>query len=983
MRLRYLRGTAIATALAAAGWTGAAAAQSTSSSPADTEVEAVVVTGSRLLTTRQADALPLRIVSAEELEAQGSPALVDVIRSMPEAAGSIGNSNSSQAGKGQGFEASESFNLRGLGAERNLVLFNGRRMPLVSGTFVNTRSIPMAAIGRLEVLKDAASTTYGSDAMSGVVNFITRDDLEGLEISGRYTWIADSDGDYELDAAYGRQGERWSLLLAGGYQQRGRLRVIDRPWSTPPYSVNPDAGWNFSSNPAQFTPVGAVGPGGVLAATGPRVLDSGCLPLGGIQPFAGFCVNNVQKWQDLVAPAETWQLYGELKYDLNDTTQLWLEATYAEASATVHYPPSFNQPKPITETVLPANINPASYIPGTSPRLFSNWFVPMTNPGLAAYAAANPGQFPAGTTGIFIPIGQWRPYLLGGNPFFGGPGASARQTRDQIQYRLSAGLTGSIGDDFNWSADLSYGRNEHTLLGWDSTGVQIELALRGLGGPNCAWQTAAPGSAGCLWLNPMSNAIESAPINGVASNPSYNAAVANTKELADWLMVPQARYLTSEITELNFAMDGGLGGLALGGGDVRWAAGVQWRRISFNEHDSEYADRTRVPCLNSPLDIPGADVCTPTPYTPLGLAVALEPVDISTDVYAAFVEVNLPVTERFDVTVGARYEDYGSDGGGTFDPQVRAKLDLGDWVSLRASASSTFRAPPLTSLAPNPQGSIPTILGQPRALDVIGNPDLEPEKATTYSFGVLLKAGGLDAAVDYFHYDVEDILTTEPQNAIVNAVFPNGAGGANNCATADPQFLTDHFVFNGACSAAALSKVMLRRINGPALSFSGVDFRASYRIDDVFGGDLTIGVTATRTVTFEFDPFEVAGLKIAGFDAVGKLNAGTLANPLPEWKSVSYLNYQHGPVNLRWSMRYNSAYRDPRQAKTAVGYSIDASTLHDVAAVVDLPYDASLTIAVTNIGDVDPPLARLAEGYDAMTSDPLGRTFRLGLKMKF
>ena len=979
MRLTYLCGTAIAAAIAAGAWSGAASAAEAEAP----EVEAVVVTGSRLLTARQADALPLRIVTSQELEAQGSPALVDVIRAMPEASGSIGNSNSSQAGKGQGFEGSESVNLRGLSPERNLVLLNGRRMPLVSGSFVNTRSIPMAAIGRIEILKDAASTTYGSDAMTGVVNFITRRDFDGLEIGGDYTWIQDTDGDYSLDATWGRVGEGWNVLLSAAYQSRAQLRVADRKWSTPPYGVNPEAGWNFATNPAQFTPVGPIGPGGVLAATGPRAVDVGCSALGAIEPFAGFCVSNVQLWQDLVAPADTYQLYAEFNYTLTPTTDLRLEGSWSGAETIVHYPPSFNQPKPITETVLPGNINPASYIAGTTPRLFNNWFVPINNPGLAAYAAANPGQFPAGSTGIFIPIGQWRPYLLGGNPFFGGPATPAYQTRDQTQFRLSAGLTGTIGDSVNWYADLTYGRNEHELKGWDSSGVQIELALRGLGGPGCNWQTAAPGSPGCQWLNPMSNAIQSAPINGVMSNPGYNPAVANTRELAEWLMIPQTRFLTSETTEFNIGIDGTLGAVSLPGGDIRWAAGFQWRRIAFNETDSEYADRTRVPCLNSPLNIPGADVCTPTPYTPLGLSAAFAPTDITTDIYAGFVELALPVTDRLDVTLGARYEDYGSAGGGTFDPQVRAKLQLLDWLAIRGSASTTFRAPPLTALAPNPLASIPTILGRATALDLMGNPDLEPETASTYTIGLLVQAGGLDAGIDFYSYDIEDILTTEPQNAIVNAVFPNGAGGANNCATVDAQFLADHFVFNGACSAANLAKVMLLRINGPSMTFSGIDIRASYRFDDIFGGELTIGTAANRTLSYDFDAFSVAGLAIPGFDAVGKLNTGTLAHPLPEWKSQTYVNFNRGPVNLRWSMRYSSGYLDTRWATTAVGYDIDATTLHDFAAVIDLPRDVKLTLAVTNITDEEPPLARLPEGYDAMTTDPLGRTFRLGLRMSF
>ena len=154
-------------------------------------------------------------------------------------------------------------------------------------------------------------------------------------------------------------------------------------------------------------------------------------------------------------------------------------------------------------------------------------------------------------------------------------------------------------------------------------------------------------------------------------------------------------------------------------------------------------------------------------------------------------------------------------------------------------------------------------------------------------------------------------------------------------------------------------------------------------VEERCGGELTIGTAANRTLSYDFDAFSVAGLAIPGLDAVGKLNTGTLAHPLPEWKSQSYVNFNRGPVNLRWSMRYSSGYLDTRWATTAVGYDIDATTLHDFAAVIDLPRDVKLTLAVTNITDEEPPLARLPEGYDAMTTDPLGRTFRLGLRMSF
>jgi iron complex outermembrane recepter protein len=966
---------------------------------AETTLEEIVVTGSHILQQGQANALPIRVLSVDDVRLSGAPALLEIIRAMPEVAGSLGNANSSQAGKGQGTEGAENINLRGLGADRNLVLLNGKRMPLLGGAWVNTRLLPWSAIDRMEVLKDSAASTYGSDAMTGVVNFITKRNVEGFEIGGDYTFIEDSDGDYKLDATWGKVADRWNVMLSGGYQETSALSVRDRDWSAPDYLVNPDAGWNFSANPSAFTPVGPIGANGVLAPTAGRQIDAGCRTLGSTVVRFGttdFCINNVQRYQDLVNPTRTYQTYGEFNLQISEDMDLHVEATYSKSLATVDYPPSFNQPKPLTETVLPANINPAGWQAGTSPRLFGNWYVPLENPGLAAYAAANPAQFPANTTGVFIPVGQWRPYLLGGNPFFGkGLDNSSFQRRDQEQYRLSAGLTGKFGGSIDWDANVTWGQNSHYLLGWDQTGVETQLALRGLGGPDCDWQTAAPGSAGCLWLNPMSTAIPGAPINGVATNPGYVASTANDNpELYNWLYRPQERFIQGTTTEVNYVLNGGLESFKLGGGAVQWAAGLQYRRLSFEEHNSEYADRTKVPCLNSPLDIPNADVCTPTPYTPLGLSVAFFPTAIDSDIYAVFGEAMLPFTDRSNVTVGGRYEDYGSNGGSTFSPQLRGKWQVLDWMALRASASTSFRAPPQSSLAPNPVGSIPNINGRPTALDTIGNPDLEPEEATVFSVGMLFQAGNFDAALDYYHYDITDILATEPQNAIVNALFPPGA--PNNCATLDPAFIAAHFEFSGECSAANLSKVKLLRINGPDANFDGLDLRVTYRFDDVMGGALTLQAVGNKTLGFEFDPFTVAGLQIAGFEAVGYLNAGTLAYTLPEDKWSGFVNYNRGPVNARWSVRYNSAYTDQRRLAApgtvvfpegATGNLIDqeigSTTLHDFAAVIDLPRSVSLTLAVSNIFDEEPEQVRLPEGYDAMTADLLGRNYRLGLRMKF
>jgi outer membrane receptor for ferrienterochelin and colicin len=118
-----------------------------------------------------------------------------------------------------GLEGTSNVNLRGLGPARTLVLINGHRQtysPFAVGEqaqlFVDTNMIPRAAIGRVEVLKDGAAALYGSDAIAGVVNFITRDDLQGLEVSGNYSmWDGNDDGDYDASHRLRHPGRRLEL----------------------------------------------------------------------------------------------------------------------------------------------------------------------------------------------------------------------------------------------------------------------------------------------------------------------------------------------------------------------------------------------------------------------------------------------------------------------------------------------------------------------------------------------------------------------------------------------------------------------------------------------------------------------------------------------------------------------------------------------------------------------------------------------------
>src|SRR5687768_13777929 len=178
---RYFCGASMPVAAFAFGLAGQAAAQAQAAAPAD--IEEVVVTGSYIVGTREDAIQNVDVTTADDLVKQGSPTTVNLVKNLPAAQSSIGESNRF-LGTAAG---AATVNLRGFGSSRTLVLFNGQRMAnspaAVAIESVDINFIPNIAIGRIEILKDGAAATYGSDAVGGVVNFITRRDLDGFEVT--------------------------------------------------------------------------------------------------------------------------------------------------------------------------------------------------------------------------------------------------------------------------------------------------------------------------------------------------------------------------------------------------------------------------------------------------------------------------------------------------------------------------------------------------------------------------------------------------------------------------------------------------------------------------------------------------------------------------------------------------------------------------------------------------------------------------------
>ena len=220
------------------------------------EPEEITVTGSFI--KQDANDASMQVVTMDRslLELQGSPSMVDLFKNLSASHGIIGE-NSSWYGTGQNLaESVSNVNLRGLGASRTLVLINGRRQVyvparLVSGRFVDVNAIPQVAIERIDVLKEGAAAIYGSDAMGGVVNFHTRKDFDGFELSASHDSFENA-GDSTIAGIWGVDvGDNAHLVVAAEHYRRQELQAGEREWGLREFAglLN---GWSSVGNPGTF-----------------------------------------------------------------------------------------------------------------------------------------------------------------------------------------------------------------------------------------------------------------------------------------------------------------------------------------------------------------------------------------------------------------------------------------------------------------------------------------------------------------------------------------------------------------------------------------------------------------------------------------------------------------------------------------------------------------------------------------------------------
>jgi iron complex outermembrane receptor protein len=947
-------------------------------------LEVIVVTGSHIGGAAENAALPVDVLTEEDIAKQGSPTLVELLKQLPSSGAVLGDSNQF-AGLSQGQEGTGSVNLRGLGAPRTLVLLNGRRLAaaaLSATGAVDTNMMPTAAIGRVEVLKDGAAATYGSDAIGGVVNFITRTGFTGLDLAADYKHVDGSDGDYRASVTWGSSSDRADFLVSAGYQHRSELMSTDRDWAMRPFAENPQGGWSGNANPGSFRRVTATG----AALGSANVADPQCAALGSVSLSPASCQWNYVKFDALAEEENKYQVFSSLDFDLGEHTSAHFDALYANTDVP-HQPlsPSYGANNFPTGAALNAGASAVA----------SRYVVPCSNPGLQdmftrfpAFAAAiggdgcvNASGAPAGS---LTAIAGWRPFGESGNLVQGGD--SQIDKRSHEAFRLSAGLKGDLTDLTSWDVAVTYMENRGERFNYDILVNRLQLALAGFGGPNCTGNV--PGAGGCQWLNPFSNAIERNVVTGEV-NPQYNAPVRNTAELNAWLQQPLDFEAKTDLTVLDAVLNGEMP-FKLGAGNIGWALGAQWRDNGYETSVNDLANVNVTPCTDS-VNNPAA-TCSAA-LGPFMFLSGYSPMSVDQQVWAVFGELSVPIVETLNAQLAVRYEDYGGRTGSTTNPKLALRWQMLPQLAWRASVGTTFRGPTPIQLDSSSGTSLQAIAATnftSRAVDSFGNPDLEPETADTLNLGAILEIGNFHATADYWRFKFEDPITTPPFNGIASNVVPT-AGGLADCSAPLRDLVTfdgGNTCTQGVTTGANMVRVRVDLINGAPVETSGIDLDLGYTFDDVLRGTLDLTAYGSYVLEYQIDQLTYRGVPlVAAYDAVGYLNYDRSQNSLPEMKASAFANYEHGDHNVNLGASYISSYEDNRASlftpASPKGRTIPSIVVWDLSYQLRLPSQTTVSLSIENLMDEDPAFARTELSYDTYVGNALGRTFRVGVRQVF
>ncbi len=892
----------------------------------------VEITGSSIKRIESEGALQVQTLTRTDIDRTG----VQTTEQLLQTVSAISSSGALATAMGAGLSTygASGVSLRGLGEERTLVLLNGKRLAAFAGgggTAVNVNNIPLAAIDRVEILKDGASAIYGSDAVAGVVNFILKKNFEGYEIGGTYGTPTTSGGgqQYQANIVAGWGDvtkDSFNLTVSGQYAKNKELFGIDREFSKtgnkPPYFESGATGQGNIQGPwavgvpvagqtAEYLGGSGSGYGNPMASPANKCGQIN-MALAPSLSAAGkpFCNFDTGPFVGLLGETETTSLTGNFVFRLNDQVEFFADGLWAKTKVISTY-----QPSPLRTSFLETDEEFDKQ--GVDRVLLMGPANP--NYGIAAdYLNANGfGSFVGQPLGITARVFDFGPRT--GND-------------ESTQWRLAAGARGEF---LNQSYNVALTYNENELDGTVTDGYFSQVGF--------AKATQLPGSD---W-NPWS----------LNQSKAFNDAIASAKYVGGTLSGKST----------NTVVDATLSGdiMQLPAGALQYAAGYQYRA----------EDLTQTP---APAQFSG-DIA--------GLGGATKPIDADRTINAFYGELNIPVVKNFDVGVALRWDDY-SDFGSTTNWKGNFRWQPVQQLMVRGSYATGFRAPTLSDLyspqvlQTSSQFDDP-VTGQTdlQVNDLNGgNPDLEPETSKQFSLGLVLQPmPNLSIGLDYFDIQVEDVISAPSTQEIVS-----------QAALGNPAY-TNLVIRNPANNQIVSTKTLLA--NTGKMEVQGMDLDVRYR--EKFGpGLLGLFLNSTYYFKFDQStPGAGTSQKVAttvdsqGGPVIASTNGQDGYGVILRYKQYASATWTQGDWATTLGNNYATGYHagwDLNGNPTRIG----SMSLWDLQVAYTGFKNTMLTLGARNILDTQPDTFvnvsnAFQSGYDPSQYDPRGRFVYLTGTFKF
>lgn len=992
----FLTGTCGPCALFATGAFAQSAPESVDNAEAGEPSGAIIVTGSRIARPDYEANSPVVSVSSAALADSGRLTVEKALSQMPQFAGSFGESNGGSTSTG--LNGGQSYaSLRGLGAKRTLILLDGRRLqPSNPDGSVDLNTIPEALIDSVEVITGGASTTYGSDATAGVVNFRLKRNFHGVEMHAEAGTSDYGDGgSYRIGAVTGGEFAegRGSAVISFDYTKRDRALAYNRDYyryrsTVAGLATIPQGTALFGSNQPTIDAVNSVFQGvyGTPALNGNSSgLYTGWLGFNTDQTMFSEVGVPVYNFRDgdsdsayLVTTSATSQqlnfgytgtsiqsdldrysVFAKVDYELTDSIRAFAQFTMTDYTS-----------------VGIANPTLASNVYGLS--------IPVTNPFITddfATILASRARPDADFT-------FYKAFNILGPRY---------QSYHYNVWQGTAGLAGDVGiKDWTWEV---YGAVSNARFENEQTGGASASALKALLYSDTGGQDLCEGG-----FNPFGNLTPS-------------------QECIDYISRRTLNTNTLKQRTVEGSLQGGL--FKLPAGEVRFALGADYRYNAFTfEPDSQLSQP------DGTSDVLGYSVLRSS-------AGSVSTKEIFAELFVPVLH-DLPAIQEFNLDLGYRYSDYSSVGG-THTYKADFDWKVIDAIRLRGGYNRAIRAPSVGELyAPVSTGSVS--IGTPTATNTSGdpcdvrssfrqgssgadvrelclaqgvpasiidsyqlgtaqvfaltggNPDLQEEKADTFSVGAVFSSpfstpllSNMSLSVDWYRIKMKDAVGTLSIAQAFQFCFNSGG----NNPTFDPNNYYCSLISRNTDSGVPVNPVQ-PLLNLGTFDVSGIDAQFDWRVglDSIFGGNP--GQLALNVGGSYLDKFAVQALPGAlTYDYAGSIGTAIESNAgsaHPRWKSITSLTWSKNGYSLgvRWRHLSSMIASARVVTPTSTTRGVDTYDVFDLNARAVLPGDSELRIGVTNMFNRHPPQVGETQGtYDSQNYDTIGRYFNAAITKRF